>query len=191
MLQRYHNSITDSTANGQQNVVIFLGFVILIGIFLVGSIQRSLGTFDDGVANDLSSGPFSISYYTFSIIATFSTSPMFIMNMEFKTFLFRKFGQRFIFNTSTYLHASQNPAQRNEPGRGVKNIKQKIGERSKENKRILPQGCQQQETACNKNKSQVNNLQFSREEQGPRCKQIITPSSIILVQEAEQSVQNM
>ena len=191
LLQRYHNTITDSTANGKQNIVVFLGFVFFIGLFLVGSLQKSLGLFDDEVMKDLSSGAFSVSYYIFSIIVTFSTSPMFIMNMEFKTFLIRKFGQLFIFNARTYFRSHGFPAQRNEPGRGGKNMKQKFGRRSKVHRTIVPQGYQQQETACNRNNCQVNNFKIRREEQGPRCNQITRPSLMIHVQEAEHSVQNM
>ena len=140
---------------------------------------------------DLSSGAFSVSYYIFSIIVTFSTSPMFIMNMEFKTFLIRKCGQLFIFNARTYFRSHGFPAQRNEPGRGGKNMKQKFGRRSKVHRTIVPQGYQQQETACNRNNCQVNNFKIRREEQGPRCNQITRPSLMIHVQEAEHSVQNM
>ena len=187
LFQRYHNSITDSTANGKNNVFVFIGFVLFILLFIVGSLQRSLGIWDDKVSNDMSSGAFSYSYYIFTAIATFSTSPIFILNVEFKNFLLRRMGQYFIFNKRTYFRTPRNKicsTQKEETIRQGKEIRQISGRRSEFKSRIIPED-QQQRPVCNENKSQLNPL-VDRE---PRDeKNIRSTTSIILVKEAKQFV---
>ena len=89
LIQKYHNSVTDSNANGSNNNLLTIVIFILVIFFAAGSILNTIGI--DGQL-DTESPEVGIPAFYFPLM-TFHTligSTCFLWNMEFKQFLYRK-----------------------------------------------------------------------------------------------------
>ena len=170
----------------------FICFLILVVFLLVGSLLKSLGVPNDEDGNCLKNAFWSTFYFT-SAIATFSGSTIFILNVEFKNFLLRRFAKIIIFDTRTYFHTSRNkvlPGRQEVPGREGMKRRQKSVRRSELSGRMLPQEDQQHMSVLNEKLNQIHRLDSRKKvDQEPRQKpNIIPPSNLILVREAEHRV---
>ena len=86
LFQRYHNSITDSTANGSNNIVILIVLLLFSTTFTVSSFLSSIGL--SGIS--LSFNNFPPIYFLVMTAYTIFGSTCFLWNLEFRNFLLRK-----------------------------------------------------------------------------------------------------
>ena len=86
IFQRYHNSITDSAANGSNNIFILIIIVVFSTTFTVLSFLNSIGV--SGI--NLSFSTFPPIYFPLTTAYTVFGSTCFLWNLEFKNFLLRR-----------------------------------------------------------------------------------------------------
>ena len=91
LLQRCHNSVTNSTANGSNNIFIYCVIFFLGVFFSAVSLLKSLG-FRDNITFD---GKFPLIYFPIMTFHTIVGSTCFLWNIEFKNFLIRKIQSNF------------------------------------------------------------------------------------------------
>ena len=89
LIQKYHNNITDSTANGSNNNLLTIVIFILVIFFAVGSILNTMDI-DGQLDTEPAADGIPAFYFPLMTLHTLIGSTCFLWNMEFKQFLYRK-----------------------------------------------------------------------------------------------------
>ena len=89
LIQKYHNTITDSTANGSNNNLLTIVIFILVIFFAVGSILNTMDI-DGQLDTEPAADGIPAFYFPLMTLHTLIGSTCFLWNMEFKQFLYRK-----------------------------------------------------------------------------------------------------
>ena len=106
LIQRCHNSVTNSTANGSNNIFIYCVIFFLGVFFSAVSLLKSLG-FRDNITFD---GKFPLIYFPIMTFHTIVGSTCFLWNIEFKNFLIRKIQSNFS-NKDLFQYIANNRIQ--------------------------------------------------------------------------------
>ena len=106
LIQRCHNSVTNSTANGSNNIFIYCVIFFLGVFFSAASLLKSLG-FRDNITFD---GKFPLIYFPIMTFHTIVGSTCFLWNIEFKNFLIRKIQSNFS-NKDLFHYVANNRIQ--------------------------------------------------------------------------------
>ena len=89
LIQKYHNSVTDSNANGSNNNLLTIVMSILVIFFAIGSILNNMAM-DDQLDTEPAADGIPAFYFPLMTLQTLIGSTCFLWNMEFKQFLYRK-----------------------------------------------------------------------------------------------------